>query len=290
MLSSLLITLREGLEIALVLVIIVAYLQRTGREDRLGEVWLGAAVAAAACIVAGLAFHRLVGEFEGRWEQAIEGTLAFLAAGVLTWMIFWMRGNARGISSELHARIDDAVDRSDFALATIAFIAVGREGFETVLFLLGAETASASGVEVVVGGLIGLGLAAVIGVLVYAGSDRVDLRAFFNWTGFLLILFAAGLFAKGVHEFRELFELEGAWYSTPVWEVTSGPFASGTLYDFLKGLFGWSNEPERVRVGAYMAYLVPCLWFYFRPGKPTAEAATKASEPANVSASTGASI
>jgi high-affinity iron transporter len=287
MLSSLLITLREGLEIALVIVIILAYLQRTDRADRRTQVWIGAALAALVCIVAGYAFHQLVGEFEGRWEQAIEGTLAFLAVGVLTWMIFWMRANARGIASELHGRIDDALDRSDFALITIAFIAVGREGFEAVLFLLGAETSSASGAEVVVGGLIGLGVAAVIGVLIHAGSDRIDIRAFFNWTGLLLILFAAGLFAKGVHEFRELFELEGAWYSSPVWEVTSGPFASGTLYDFLKGLFGWSADPERVRVAAYLAYLVPCLWFYFRDSSRSAQApaATSTDAPAEVGVS-----
>jgi high-affinity iron transporter len=267
-LSSFLITLREGLEIALVIVIILAYLHRTGRADRSRDVWLGAGLAVAVCIAAGFAFDRLVGEFEGRWEQAIEGTLALVAAGVLTWMIFWMRGNARGITSELHARIDEAIDGSGLALASIAFVAVGREGFETVLFLLGAETASASGAEVVVGGLIGLAVSAVIGVLLYAGSDRVNLRAFFNWTGFLLILFAAGLFAKGIHEFRELFELEGSWYSSPAWEVGSGPLASGTFYDFMAGLFGWSADPERVRVFAYFAYLLPCLWFYFRGGRP----------------------
>ena len=262
--SSLLITLREGLEIALVLAIIVAYLEKTGRGDRLGSIYAGSAAAALVCIAAGFLFHRVVGEFEGKWEQFIEGALAFAAAGVLTWMIFWMRGHARGISSELHARIDAAIDHSPLALAFVAFIAVAREGFETVLFLLGAETSSASGASVVLGGLIGLGIAAVLGYLFYLGGDRIDLKKFFNWTGLLLILFAAGLFAKGVHEFREYFEFEGAFYSDAMWNIESGLFATGWTHDFMKGLFGWSPNPERIRVVAYFAFLLPTLWFYYR--------------------------
>lgn len=263
--SSLLITLREGLEIALVLAIIVAYLEKTGRGDRLPAIWAGSAVAAVICVVTGFAFHRVVGEFEGKWEQFIEGSLAFAAVAVLTWMIFWMRAHARGIGSELHAKIDAAIDRSAFALALVAFIAVAREGFETMLFLLGAETSSASGTSVVVGGIIGLGVAAVLGFVFYLGSGRIDLKKFFNWTGLLLILFAAGLFAKGVHEFREYFEFEASWYSTTAWNITDGPLASGWVHDFMKGLFGWSPDPERVRVVAYVAFLVPTLWFYYRP-------------------------
>ncbi len=273
--SGLLITLREGLEIALVLAIIIAYLSKIGRGDRLGAIWAGAAAAVVASVATGLLFHRLVGEFEGKWEQFIEGVLAFAAVGVLTWMIFWMRGHARGIASELHAKLDDALARSFTALAVVAFIAVAREGFETVLFLLSAETSSASGAAVVTGGVIGLAIAAALGYLFYLGSERVDLRKFFNWTGLLLILFAAGLFAKGIHEFREFLEFEAAWYSAPVWEFSSGPLAEGWTYDFLKGLFGWSSDPERIRVAAYLVYVVPVLWFYFKGAvNPTRERTT----------------
>ena len=268
MASSLLITLREGLEIALVIAIMLAYLNKSGRGDRKRTVIAGGLAAAVTCIIAGFAFRQLVGDFTGKWEQAIEGILALLAVAVLTWMIFWMRSNARGIATELHSRIDAAIDQSNVALASIAFIAVGREGFETVLFLLGAETASASGTSVVIGGLIGLAISAVIGVALYAGSTKVDIRSFFNWTGLLLVLFAAGLFGKGIHEFRELFELEGSWYAAPLWTIESGAFAEGTSYDFLKGLFGWHYSPERIRVVAYFAYLVPCLWLYFSGMRP----------------------
>jgi len=272
--AALLITLREGLEICLVVAIIAAYLVKTGRSRYLGAMWLGVGVAVVVSIATGILFNAAIGEFEGRWEMAIEGTLAFLAVGVLTWMIFWMRRNARNISGELHGKIDDALSKSALSLSFIAFIAVVREGFETALFLLGAETGSSSGAAVVVGGLIGLAIAVVIGLAVYRGSAHIDLRQFFQVTGMLLILFAAGLFAKGLHEFRELFEIESSTVAATVWNVTSGPFAEGsTLHDFLKGLFGWSPDPERIRVVGYFAYLIPVTWLFFRGDRPTPEAA-----------------
>lgn len=262
--AALLITLREGLEIALVLAVFVAFLVKTGRSEHLSAVWIGAAAAAAVSVAAGLAFRAAVGEFEGRWEQAIEGTLALVAVAVLTWMIFWMRQHARSLKSDLHRKIDEALAQSPQALAIVAFVAVVREGFETALFLLGAETGNTSGARVVLGGLIGLVLAAALGLAFYRGSHRIDLRQFFKVTGVLLILFGAGLLAKAFHEFRELLEIEAAWAANPVWTITSGPLAEGrTLHDFLKGLFGWSASPERIRVLAYFAYLLPVSWLFF---------------------------
>jgi len=265
MAASFLITLREGLEISLVVAIIAAYLVKTDRAAGLRHMWLGVALAVAASIATGVAFDAAIGEFEGKWEQAIEGTLAFTAVAVLTWMIFWMRRNAKNISGELHGKIDAALANSPLSLTVIAFVAVAREGFETVLFLLGAETSSSSGADVVIGGLIGLAVAAAVGLAFYQGSARVDLRRFFQMTGALLILFAAGLFAKGVHEFRELLEIESSLVAATAWTVTSGPFADGsTAHDFLQGLFGWSADPERIRVVAYFLYLVPVTWLFFR--------------------------
>jgi len=284
--SSLLITLREGLEIALVLAIIAGYLKKTDRSDRLPTMWIGAGSAALVCVVLGLIFDQLIGEFTGKWEQFIEGTLALTAAGVLTWMIFWMRGHARGIASDLQQKIDTAIERAPWALALVAFIAVAREGFETVLFLLGAQSSGASAGSVLLGGLLGLALSAVLGYAFYLGSERINLRSFFQWTGLLLILFAAGLFAKGIHEFREFFAFDAPWYSAPLWQISKGPLASGWTSDFLTGLFGWSPEPERVRVAAYFAFLLPALWFYYHePAKrisPAALQQTSVSEEARV--------
>jgi high-affinity iron transporter len=259
--ASLLITLREGLEISLVLAILAAYLVKSGRPEALRPMWVGAAAAMIVCLIAGVAFHLIVGEFEGKSEQAIEGVLAASAALVLTWMIFWMRKNARGMSSELRARLDAAGTPTSVAL--IAFVATAREGFETVLFLLSAETGSSSGFVVVLGGLIGIAFAAVLGVIVYRGGRRFDLATFFTVTGTLLIFFAAGLVGKAFHEFRELFGFEsGRLIAPPVWEITSGSLAEGTLHDFLNGMFGWSSDPEPIRVIAYLGYLVPVLWVF----------------------------
>ena len=274
--ASFLITLREGLEISLVLAVVLAYLAKSGRRAMFLPVALGASAAALVCIVAGVVFHMVVGDFTGKTEQAIEGILALTAAGVLTWMIFWMRKNARGMSAELHSKIDSAASHSSTAVAFVAFAAVAREGFETVLFLLGAEAGSSSGVAVVVGGLLGLAVSAVLGVMVYRSGSKLNLRRFFQITGALLILFAAGLFAKAVHEFRELFEIEG-WLAEPAWLVTKGPFATGTTHDFLEGMFGWSADAEHIRVIAYFAYLIPVGAAFFLGGR---QPAAKASAPA----------
>jgi high-affinity iron transporter len=282
--AAFLITLREGLEISIVLAILLGYLVKTGRADRTGAVWTGAGIAAVVCIITGLLFNTLVGDFEGKSEQAIEGFLALAAAIVLTWMILWMRKNARSLSGDLRSKVDGATSAG--AVTMIAFVAVAREGFETVLFLLGAETGSSSGAAVVLGGVLGLAVSAVVGVLVYRFGKNIDLRVFFKITGVLLIFFAAGLVGKAVHELRELAGIEGGWLFDPLWVITSGPLASGTFYDFLKGLLGWSEDPERIRVIAYFAYLVPVMWLFLRPDRPattSSSSAVTAAEPAQVS-------
>ncbi len=278
--AAFLITLREGLEVSIVLAILVGYLVKTGRATATGSVWAGAGIAAVVCIIAGILFHTVVGEFEGKAEQAIEGSLALAAALVLTWMILWMRKNARSLSGDLRSKVDGAT--SARAIMFIAFVAVAREGFETVLFLLGAETGDATGAQVIVGGLLGLAVSAVVGVLVYRFGKNIDLKKFFTITGVLLIFFAAGLVGKAFHEFRELLGFEDGWLFEPAWTIASGPLATGTLFDFLKGLFGWSSDPERIRVIAYFGYLVPVLWLFLRPDRPAATTAASEERPAQV--------
>ncbi len=260
--ASFLITLREGLEIAIVLAILISYLVKSDRRADIQSVWRGAALAAAVCVAGGIAFHLFVGEFTGKPEMFIEGSIAILAASVLTWMIFWMRKNSRSMGEELRSQIDSATTAK--AIIAIAFVAVLREGLETVLFLLSAETASASGISVVIGGLIGLVVAAVLGRLFYLGGHRINLRTFFNVTGILLILFAAGLVGKAFHEFREFFGFEDGWLISNAWTITSGTWSSGTFYDFMKGFFGWHAETERIRLIAYFAYLVPVSVLFLR--------------------------
>ena len=263
--ASLLITLREGLEISLVLSILLAYMVKTGRAAETRSVWLGAGIAAALCLVFGIIVHLTVEGLHGKSEQAVEGVIALVACAVLTYMIFWMHQNARALGGELRSQVDQSTTVR--ALTTIAFVAVAREGFETALFLLSAESSSASGVQVVIGGLIGLAISAVVGIYLYRIGNRVNLKSFFTATGIMLILFAAGLAGKAVHEFRELFGFESGFLIDPTWTINSGPFHDGTTYDFLKGLFGWSADPERIRVLTYFAYLLPVIIAFVGFGK-----------------------
>jgi len=277
--ASFLITLREGLEVSLVLAILISYLVKTGRADETGAVWKGTGLAALLCVVMGIIIYAAVGGLHGTAEQLVEGCIAVAAAVVLTWMIFWMRTNARTLGSELRQRVDAATTVS--ALAAIAFVATVREGLETVLFLLSAETGSSSGAEVVVGGLAGLVVSAILGWIIYKGGNRMNLRRFFQVTGVLLILFAAGLVGKAFHEFREALDLHSGGLIDPAWTIESGLWAKGTFYDFMKGFFGWHKETEWIRLIAYFAYLVPVMWLFLK--KPSTKAAEQSSPRESVS-------
>ena len=269
--SSFLITLREGLEASLILAILITYLNKTGRKEDSRNVWLGAGSAIVACLVAGTLIYVFVNGLSGKVEQAVEGSIATAAVIVLTQMVFWMRANAKELSADLRSKVD-ASQRQ--ALFVIAFVAVVREGLETVLFLLGAETSTAKGSSVVIGGLLGLVASVILGVFVFVGGRRVNMKQFFNVTAVLLLLFGAGLAGKAAHEFRELLGFESGWLIASAWNVESGMWSSGTFYDFVKGLFGWVASPERVRVIAYFLYLIPVIRFYRRkPNEPAVEVA-----------------
>jgi len=263
--AAFLITLREGLEIAIVLAILVSYLVKTDRASEVRAVWRGAGLAVGICLVAGVAIQAAVGGLHGSVEKGVEAAIAIAAASVLTWMIFWMREHARTMGAELRAQVAAATTAG--ALSVIAFVAVLREGLETVLFLLSAETSSSSGTSVVVGGLAGIAVAVVLGLVFYSAGHRLNLRTFFNVTGILLILFAAGLVGKFFHEVREMLEIESGWLWSPAWTVESGLWAKGAFYDFMKGFFGWHAETERIRLIAYFAYLLPVGWAFLCGGR-----------------------
>lgn len=284
--SSFLILLREGLEAALIVAIVLAYLKVLGRESDFKTVWAGTLAGVGIAVVAGAIIFTAVGELEGAAEEITEGIIAFTAAGVLTWMIFWMGRQARSIKGELHAKVDAAVAAgSAGALAGIAFIAILREGLETVLFLLSTTVGSESNAAQFVGGLLGLAAAAAIGYFVYQGSRRINLRLFFRVTGILILLFAAGLLAKGVHEFQEAGVISTA--AEHVYDVSSVDALNPdetTFGEFLGGLFGWSPNPSIEMVIVYFAYLIPVGWAFLRmtrkvPPVQTVEVA--AGPPAN---------
>jgi high-affinity iron transporter len=277
--SSFLITLREGLEASLILAILLTYLKKTDRWADARFVWAGTAAAIGICLVAGIAIFIALDGLNGKVEYAVEGFIALSATAVLTHMIFWMRSHARTLGKELRDKVDASVGS---ALAIIAFVAVLREGLETVLFLLSAETATASGGDVVIGGLLGLALSVVIGFGVYRSGNRLNLRTFFNVTAVLLLLCAAGLAGKSVHELRLFISWEAGWLVSSAWTLESGLFASGTFYDFMKGLFGWHKNPENIRVLAYFTYLIPVLLVYLRGAKSVSAPTTANKEVSQV--------
>jgi high-affinity iron transporter len=274
--SGLLTGLREGVEAALIIAIICAYLAKTGNRREFPKVFAGAGSAIALSAILGLVLYVQVGGLEEPYEQIFEAITLFAAAAVVTWMLFWMRRQARTVKGELQAAVDRALDEgSVLALAVLAFVAVIREGLETSLFLVGqANSADQDAIWVLVGALIGLAIAAILGVGFYQGSRRLNLSTFFRWTGVGLIFIAAGLLSVGVHELIEigaipfggqtLFDLSGV--------LPHSADSGNILGQFLRAIFGYSSTPEVLTFAVWLTYVVVVLFLFLRPMKPTAHA------------------
>ncbi len=238
--GSFVITLREGFEAALIVGLILAYLQKTGNLERHRRtVWIGVGAAVVFSFAVGSVLFVTVGELEGTAEQLYEGIAMLFAAAVVTWMVFWMRKQARTIGAHLRSRVGDSLRvGGGIALATVAFIGVAREGIETALFLY-ASTEDAGAVVSVVAALAGLAAAITLGVLFYRGALRLDLRRFFAITGVLVIAFAAWLIYSGVHEVAELAGSEAIEAAAPIAAIL---YAVGLTWLYLRG-FTWSVPP-----------------------------------------------
>jgi high-affinity iron transporter len=254
MVAAFLITLREGLEAALIVGIVLGVLRKLGRWDRSRPVWLGVAAAVLVSIGAALALGALGVAFEGRGEQVFEGIAMLLAASVLTWMIFWMQRQGRQVQAELEQGVRHAVNTgSRWALFSLSLVAVVREGIETVLFMT-ASAFSATAGETLIGGTLGLVVAIVVGWLIFALGKELDVRVFFRATSVLLILFAAGLLAHGVHELQEAALLPT--FVEHVWDINPILDENGPLGSFLKALLGYNGNPSLLEVISYVAYFV----------------------------------
>ena len=212
--GSFVIVLREGFEAALLVGLILGVLNKTGQREHVRAVWMGVAAAVATSVVIGAILFAAVGELDGQAEKLYEGTAMLLAACVVTWMVFWMRKQARTLGGHLRSQVSTAlVAGGGFALASVAFIGVAREGFESALFLF-ASVGDSGLAETIIAGVAGAVAAVTLGVLFYKGSIRMDLRRFFMVTGVLVIAFAAYLIMGGLHEFGEagggeFFEMAG---------------------------------------------------------------------------------
>ncbi|HEY8803879.1 MAG TPA: FTR1 family protein, partial [Clostridium sp.] len=205
MFNVFIITLREGVEIAVVLAIIMSYLKQLRQTKETGKVWLGAGAAALVSVLAALGIFFILGKTEIEGFQAVlEGTLKIIAVIMLTWMTIWMKRQGANIGGGLKRQIQAALSHgSAWALASLAFISVLREGIETVLFIVGSAQET-SALATVGGSILGFGVAAILGYILYRGTHRLPLKSFFTVMSILLIFMAAGLLSGGVHEFQEL--------------------------------------------------------------------------------------
>ncbi len=287
--TGLLTGLREGVEAALIVSIILAYLAKTGNQRHFGRIWLGAGAAVVVSVVIGLVLFNTIGGLQEPAEQIFEGFAMLIAAGVVTWMLFWMRRTSANIKGELQAGVDRAlVAGGIFGLTLLAFTAVIREGIETALFLMGQATAAGTEASsTLVGAIIGLLIAIGIGYALYRGAKVVNLRTFFNWTGIALIFIAGGLLAHGIHEFIEAgwitfgtstaFDISGVLPHDP----EAGPM--GVVGSILRALVGYTSTPEWITLVAWLAYVTIVLYLYTRPLRP-AEARGSAQEQGPVGA------
>jgi high-affinity iron transporter len=263
MLPVFFLTLREGIEAALIVGIILAYLNRTDRQQQVRMVWWGLGAACVACSVLGLGIIQVMGNLEKNTLRIFEGVACLLAAVILTFVIVWMHKNARHMGSQLRVAVDAAVEKKQaWALAGLVFVTVGREGLETILILPGLAKESSSG-DVVLGAALGLGLAVAIGVLLHRGSKVLDLQKFFKVTGLLLIFFAAGLVAYGVHELQDAGKFPIVMKD--VWNINHVLNNDEGFGEVLKSLFGYNGNPELIELLAYVSYLTISLVLFLKP-------------------------
>jgi high-affinity iron transporter len=253
MLASFLLSLREGIEAALIIGILLGALRQTHREKFTPTVWYGAVSAGIVSLLAAILLTFLGLEMKDPGEAIFEGFTMLIAAGLLTWMIFWMSRTARTLKSNMEANVQRASEVGTRALFLVAFIAVLREGIELALFLTASVFAS-DALQATLGAILGLGTAILLGWTIFATTVRLDLRRFFQFTSFLLILFAAGLVAHGVHAFNEL-----GWIPPiieHVWDVSAFVSSTSTFGQLLAALFGYNPMPSLTEILAYAAYFI----------------------------------
>jgi high-affinity iron transporter len=259
-----LIMFREGVEAALIVGIIAGYLKQTGRAEWLPRIWIGIALAVSLCVAVGAGLWWASAEFPQRQQEFFEGVVALLATAILTSMVFWMRKAARSIKGELQGSVDDALRAArgqGVALTAMAFLAVGREGLESMFFLL-AIAQQSQGWAMPIGAALGLASAVGVGMLIYWGGVKLDLRRFFRWTGVFILFVAAGLLAGAVRAFHEA----GLWngLQQTAFDLSAVLPQDGVLGTLLSGLVGYQEAPTVGEALVYFLFLLPMLALFFR--------------------------
>lgn len=264
MFQTFLIMLREGVEASLVVGILVGYLVRSGHRERMHAVWLGVSAAVVLSLGAGVVLTEVTDSFDTfKLQETFGGVMSVVAVGFVTWMVFWMRTQARSLRGELNRSMDKAVAMGPVSVALCGFVAVGREGLESALFLWPTFRAAGSGIAPTIGAVLGLVVAVTIGYLVYRGALSLNLATFFRITGAALVVIAAGVLAYGMHDLQEAGYLGGIEHLA--FDVSAQIPPDSWYGTLLKGIFNISPAMTWVEVGAYCAYLVPTMILFLRP-------------------------
>jgi high-affinity iron transporter len=262
MLSTFIIALREGLEAALIVGILVAYLVKSGRKAFLAPLWAGVALAVLASLAAGAFLTFTSTELSPRGEEFFAGTTSFLAVGLVTWMVFWMKRTARHLKGQLEGQMSTAILGGPVALAAAAFFAVVREGLETSLFIYANFKTVSSTPSATVGLILGLGVAIALGYLIYRSSIKINLGKFFTYTGTALVVVAAGVLSYGVHEYQELGWLPGPDFF--IWDVTNWIPNDSLLASVLGGTIGFDTTTSWLQFIVWATYLATVLSIYLK--------------------------
>lgn len=270
MLIAFLIMLREGIEAALIVGIVAGFLKQSGHSRLMPKVWLGVALAALMCLGIGYGIHSATGEIPQKEQEFVVGVIGLVAVAMLTYMILWMKKAARSMKQQLQDSVQTALNRGNgqgWALVGMAFLAVAREGLESVFFLLAVFQQSPTW-SMPVGAVLGLLAAVVIGALIYQGGMRLNLAKFFRWTGAFLIVVAAGLVAGSLRALHEA----GVWnhLQEVVFDSSKYLHEDSPLGVLLSGFFGYTDHPTQGEVLAWLLYLVPVMIWFLHGSRPAA--------------------
>ncbi|MFC4011643.1 iron uptake transporter permease EfeU [Nonomuraea purpurea] len=272
--ASYLIGLREGLEAALVVSVLVAFLVKSDRKDRLPQVWTGVGAAVALSVGFGALLTFTAARLGHTGQELFDAITSLLAVVFVTAMIFWMRRAARALSGELRGKLSDALEVGSTAVIAMAFLAVAREGLETALLFFASVQGATATAAPLIGITLGLLTSVLIGWGIYRSAVRVNLTTFFTWTGLLLILVAAGIFKYGVHDLQEAGVLPGL--STYAFDISAIMPADSWYGTLLSGMLNITPQPSVAEAVAWVVYLVPTLFLFLRPKRVTSTPAPSA--------------
>jgi high-affinity iron transporter len=265
MLANYLIGLREGIEAALIVSILIAYLVKIDQRAQIKKIVLGVSLAVVLAVGLGVLLSKFIQNEPAGTQEFISGVISILAVGFVTWMIFWMKSQSRALSKSLHGKIDTAISSGSYALATVAFLAVIREGIETSVFIWSASGSTGADTNPVLGAVLGLLTASALGVLMYRGAVKINLASFFKYTGAFLIVVAAGILAYGVSELQEIGMLP--FLQQTAYDVTAIVPDGSVLDAILRGTISFNSAPSLLVSLFWAGYILPTAYIYLKAAK-----------------------